>query len=114
MIRNHIYAFIGRILDEATERLAPLIARHIWRFCALVRATGISSVSVIVIVEKNWKHRTQITDRNVILVKGEVVFEGTSAALTAQPQLLQQFFLGGGSEAQSRPQTKNMQVKFQA
>ena len=75
------------ILDEATEGLAPLIAREIWRICALVRETGISSV----IIDKNWKHVTQITDRNVILVKGEVVFEGTSAALTAQPELLQQF-----------------------
>ena len=75
------------ILDEATEGLAPMIAREIWRICALVRETGISSV----IVDKNWKHVTQITDRNVILVKGEVVFEGTSAALAAQPELLQQF-----------------------
>lgn len=75
------------ILDEATEGLAPLIAKEIWRICALVRETGISSV----IVDKNWKHVTQITDRNVILVKGEVVFEGSSSALTAQPELLQQF-----------------------
>jgi branched-chain amino acid transport system ATP-binding protein len=75
------------ILDEATEGLAPLIAREIWRICALVRASGISSV----IVDKNWKHVTQITDRNVILVKGEVVFAGTSEALHAQPQLLEQY-----------------------
>jgi branched-chain amino acid transport system ATP-binding protein len=74
------------ILDEATEGLAPLIAREIWRICGLIRETGISSV----IVDKNWKHVTQITDRNVILVKGAVVFEGTSAELTAQPALLQQ------------------------
>ena len=75
------------ILDEATEGLAPLIAKEIWRICTLVRETGISSV----IVDKNWKHVTQITDRNVILVKGKVVFEGSSTALTAQPELLQQF-----------------------
>jgi branched-chain amino acid transport system ATP-binding protein len=75
------------ILDEATEGLAPLIAREIWRICALVRETGISSV----IVDKNWKHVTQITDRNVILVKGEVVFAGTSDALHAQPKLLEQY-----------------------
>ena len=75
------------ILDEATEGLAPLIARDIWRICALIRETGISSV----IVDKNYKHVTQITDRNVILVKGEVVFEGTSAELNAQPELLQQY-----------------------
>ena len=75
------------ILDEATEGLAPLIAKDIWRICALIRETGISSV----IVDKNHKHVTQITDRNVILVKGEVVFEGTSTALNAQPELLQQY-----------------------
>ena len=75
------------ILDEATEGLAPLIARDIWRICRLVRETGISSV----IVDKNWKHVSQITDRNVILVKGEVVFEGSSDTLHAQPELLQQY-----------------------
>ena len=75
------------ILDEATEGLAPLIAREIWRICGVIRETGISSV----IVDKNWKHVTQITDRNVILVKGEVVFAGTSAELRAQPQLLDQY-----------------------
>ena len=75
------------ILDEATEGLAPLIAREIWRICGLIRESGISSV----IVDKNWKHVTQVTDRNVILVKGEVVFTGTSDELRAQPQLLDQY-----------------------
>ncbi|MDO9436498.1 ABC transporter ATP-binding protein [Hydrogenophaga sp.] len=75
------------ILDEATEGLAPLIAREIWRICGVIRESGISSV----IVDKNWKHVTQITDRNVILVKGEVVFEGSSAQLHAQPELLAQY-----------------------
>jgi branched-chain amino acid transport system ATP-binding protein len=75
------------ILDEATEGLAPLIAREIWRICALIRESGISSV----IVDKNWKHVTQITDRNVILMKGEVVFEGSSDSLLAQPHLLEQY-----------------------
>jgi branched-chain amino acid transport system ATP-binding protein len=75
------------ILDEATEGLAPLVAREIWRICQLVKGTGISSV----IVDKNWKHVTKITDRNVILLKGEVVFEGSSADLLAQPELLQQY-----------------------
>ena len=75
------------ILDEATEGLAPLIAREIWRICGLIRESGISSV----IVDKNWKHVTQITDRNVILVKGEVVFEGSSDELLAKPELLEQY-----------------------
>jgi branched-chain amino acid transport system ATP-binding protein len=74
------------ILDEATEGLAPLIAKEIWRICGVIRESGISSI----IVDKNWKHVTQITDRNVILVKGQVVFEGSSAQLLAKPEILQQ------------------------
>ncbi|RYY87119.1 MAG: ABC transporter ATP-binding protein [Comamonadaceae bacterium] len=75
------------ILDEATEGLAPLIAREIWRICDVIRDSGISSV----IVDKNWKHVTQVTDRNVILVKGEVVFAGSSSELRARPELLEQY-----------------------
>jgi branched-chain amino acid transport system ATP-binding protein len=75
------------ILDEATEGLAPLIAREIWRICGVIRESGISSV----IVDKNWKHVTQVTDRNVILVKGEVVYAGTSDDLRSRPELLEQY-----------------------
>ena len=74
------------ILDEATEGLAPLIAREIWRICSVIKESGISSV----IVDKNWKHVTKITDRNVILVKGEVVFEGRSELLQSQPEIMAQ------------------------
>jgi branched-chain amino acid transport system ATP-binding protein len=74
------------ILDEATEGLAPLIAREIWRICSVIKESGISSI----IVDKNWKHVTKITDRNVILVKGEVVFEGRSELLQSQPEIMAQ------------------------
>ncbi len=74
------------ILDEATEGLAPLIAREIWRICSVIKDSGISSV----IVDKNWQHVTQMTDRNVILVKGHVVFDDTTPRLLAQPELLAQ------------------------
>ena len=74
------------ILDEATEGLAPLIAREIWRICSVIKESGISSI----IVDKNWKHVTKITDRNVILVKGEVGFEGSSELLQSQPEIMAQ------------------------
>ena len=72
------------ILDEATEGLAPLIAREIWRIVRLVRESGIATV----LVDKNWKAVSDIADRNVILVKGRVVFDGSGGQLRAQPQLL--------------------------
>ena len=74
------------LLDEATEGLAPLIALEIWRICALVAKSGISTV----IVDKNWQHVTQITQHNVILVKGEAVFQGSSQQLLSQPDIMNQ------------------------
>ncbi|MDB5943914.1 MAG: transporter-like protein [Ramlibacter sp.] len=75
------------ILDEATEGLAPLIAREIWRIVRVIRESGIATV----LVDKNWKAVSELTDRNVILVKGRVVFEGSGEALRAQPSLLAEY-----------------------
>jgi branched-chain amino acid transport system ATP-binding protein len=72
------------ILDEATEGLAPQIARDIWRIVREVRGHGIAAL----IVDRNCKAVTAVADRTVILVKGRVVFEGEVAALLAQPELL--------------------------
>ena len=74
------------ILDEATEGLAPLIAREIWRIIGTIRETGVAAV----VVDKNFAAVSAITDRNVILVKGRVVFEGSSAELRAQPDMMRQ------------------------
>ncbi|HZA54050.1 MAG TPA: ABC transporter ATP-binding protein [Candidatus Udaeobacter sp.] len=74
------------ILDEATEGLAPLIAREIWRIIRMVRETGIAAI----VVDKNYTAVSAITDRNVILVKGRIVFEGSGSQLRAQPELLHQ------------------------
>ena len=72
------------ILDEATEGLAPLIAREIWRIVREIRNTGIATV----IVDKNHSAVTTITDRAVILVKGQVVFDGSSEAVRNSPDLI--------------------------
>jgi branched-chain amino acid transport system ATP-binding protein len=72
------------ILDEATEGLAPQIAKEIWRIIDDIRGHGIATL----IVDKNHAAVTAIANRNVILVKGRIVFEGDSAALRAQPDLL--------------------------
>ena len=74
------------LLDEATEGLAPLIAREIWRILGAIRATGISAV----IVDKNFSAVCAIADRSVILVKGRIVFGGTGSDLRSQPEIMQQ------------------------
>ena len=72
------------ILDEATEGLAPLIAMEIWRIVKEIRKTGIATV----IVDKNHGAVTAICDRAMILVKGDVVFDGASEAVRADPELI--------------------------
>jgi branched-chain amino acid transport system ATP-binding protein len=74
------------ILDEATEGLAPLIAKEIWRIIRTIRESGIAAL----IVDKNFAAVSALTDRNMILVKGRVVFEGSSEELNAKPELLHQ------------------------
>ena len=71
------------ILDEATEGLAPLIAREIMRIVGTVKESGIATV----IVDKNFGAVNAVTDRNVILVKGEVVYSGSAAELRARPEV---------------------------
>jgi len=74
------------ILDEATEGLAPLIAQEIWRIIRSVRDTGVAAI----IVDKNYAAVSAVTDRNVILVKGRVVFEGSGGELRQKPELMHQ------------------------
>jgi branched-chain amino acid transport system ATP-binding protein len=51
-----------------------------------VREAGIASI----IVDKNYAAVSALTDRNIILVKGRIVFEGPGKELRANPELLQQ------------------------
>ncbi|MGQ0674869.1 MAG: ABC transporter ATP-binding protein [Rhodospirillales bacterium] len=72
-------------LDEATEGLAPLIRREIWAVVRELKQGGLATV----IVDKNVRDLLAIADRNVILVKGSVVFDGPSDELKARPDILQ-------------------------
>ena len=74
------------ILDEATEGLAPLIREEIWKTVRLVRESGIATL----LVDKSVAEVTAVTDRVVILVKGQMVFDGTPASLKADPAIMQQ------------------------
>jgi branched-chain amino acid transport system ATP-binding protein len=72
------------ILDEATEGLAPLIAQDIWNIIDVIKASGISTL----IVDKNFKSLSKISNRCVVMVKGEIVFNDISSQLIARPEAL--------------------------
>ena len=71
------------ILDEATEGLAPIVAREIWKIVRMVKEAGIATV----VVDKNFGLVSAIADRAVILVKGAVVYDGSFDELRGRPEL---------------------------
>ena len=72
------------ILDEATEGLAPIVREEIWKTIRLIRATGIATL----IVDKSVADVAAIADRIIVLVKGEIAFEGRPTELQADPELM--------------------------
>jgi len=75
------------LLDEATEGLAPLVARDIWHTIRIVREAGMA----MVIVDKNFAVLSELADRCVILVKGRKVFDAPPAMLAAEPRLRERY-----------------------
>ena len=69
------------ILDEATEGLAPIVRKELWKVIRQICATGIATL----IVDKDVNKLVSISDRSVILAKGRVVFSGASSELAADP-----------------------------
>jgi branched-chain amino acid transport system ATP-binding protein len=67
------------VLDEATEGLAPFVRAEIWACLARLKEGNLS----ILVIDKNVDALTKLADRHVILEKGHVVWQGTSAALAA-------------------------------
>ena len=68
------------MVDEATEGLAPMVREDIWRTLRLIAERGVS----IVVVDKNLDDLKKLCRRHVILVKGEVVFNGSTDELAAR------------------------------
>jgi len=75
------------ILDEATEGLAPVIRAEIWRCIETLKAEG----QAILVIDKNVRVLQRIADRHFIIERGRTVWSGTSAELTAAPELIARY-----------------------
>jgi len=71
------------ILDEATEGLAPLVREEIWQCLARLRESG----QTILVIDKYVERLLKLADRHVILERGAVVWQGSSAQLDADRSL---------------------------
>jgi branched-chain amino acid transport system ATP-binding protein len=71
------------LLDEATEGLAPMVRAEIWRCLDALEAEGLS----ILLIDKPHRALEALADRQLILEKGRVVWQGSVADLRAAPEL---------------------------
>ena len=75
------------LLDEPTEGLAPIIIEQMLASIRrLIREEGMATI----IVEQHASKILKVTDRAVILDRGEIVHEAASADLLADPRPLEQ------------------------
>jgi len=84
------------LLDEPTEGLAPIIVEELLRAIGTItRAGGICCI----IVEQNAQKILGLADRVVILERGTIVHDASSAALKADPAVLERFLGVSGAAA---------------
>jgi branched-chain amino acid transport system ATP-binding protein len=84
------------LLDEPTEGLAPIIVEELLAALgAITRSGGICAI----IVEQNAQKILGLADRVVILERGAIVHDGPSAALKADPAVLERFLGVSGAAA---------------
>ncbi len=67
------------ILDEPTEGLAPIIVQDIQNHLRAIKDEGMT----ILLVEQNFRFATDIADRVYVLGKGQVRWQGSADALSA-------------------------------
>ncbi|WP_428523067.1 ABC transporter ATP-binding protein [Pseudorhodoplanes sp.] len=75
------------ILDEATEGLAPLVAKEIWSILRDIRQHGIASI----VVDKDYRSVCRLADRCIVLVKGKIALEGIGRELRADMTMLTKY-----------------------
>jgi branched-chain amino acid transport system ATP-binding protein len=77
------------ILDEATEGLAPMVRDEIWACLQSIKDIGLS----ILVVDKNVSDLIKLADRHYVIEKGQVMWSGSSAELSAGAEV-QERYLG--------------------
>ena len=71
------------ILDEATEGLAPLIRKEIWRGLGVLKSKGLA----ILIIDKNLDALFDLAEHHYVMEKGMIVWSGTTSELAGDNEL---------------------------
>ena len=78
------------LLDEPSMGLAPVLVRDIFDTLKEINAQG----TTILLVEQNANMALKLANRGYVLETGDIVLEGTSAELAANPEV-KKAYLGG-------------------
>jgi branched-chain amino acid transport system ATP-binding protein len=78
------------LLDEPSMGLAPVLVRDIFETLKEINAQG----TTILLVEQNANMALKLASRGYVLETGDIVLEGTSAELAANPEV-KKAYLGG-------------------
>ncbi len=71
------------LLDEPSLGLAPIVVENIFDVIQQINADGVT----VMLVEQNAQMALQISNRGYVLATGEVIMEGDSKELLANPQV---------------------------
>ncbi len=75
------------MLDEPSLGLAPLIVRDIFHTITALRQTGVA----ILLIEQNARAALQVADHAYVLETGRITLQGDSAALAADPRIVEMY-----------------------
>jgi branched-chain amino acid transport system ATP-binding protein len=75
------------LLDEPSEGLAPIIVERIAQAITTLKQEKLS----ILLSEQNYHFAQWVSDRAVVIDKGQIRFEGAMAQLIANPDIRQQY-----------------------
>jgi branched-chain amino acid transport system ATP-binding protein len=75
------------MIDEATEGLAPLVARDIWQTLHEICRSRMAAI----IVDRDLRKLVEVATRAIILFKGKIVFDDSPSLLLADKALIQRY-----------------------
>ena len=75
------------LVDEATEGLAPMVARGIWQTMAEICRSGVTAI----IVDRDISALAKIVSRVLVMFKGECAVDGTPDRLLGDRDLVQRY-----------------------
>ncbi len=81
------------MIDELSLGLAPIVVEQLIGFLERIREMGTS----IIVVEQSLTVAAEIAERALFLERGQVAFEGPTAALLDQPELSRSVYLAGAT-----------------